>query len=142
MRKLFALLLALVMVVGVASFAAAEPEKKTIGFYADNVDSYYVAISDVLKALAKADPEVNWEINVVTGTGSAAEQLNAVQNFIQSGYDAIAVIQNNVETTSECIALCKDAGIPYIGMTHSFASAANATDALAFIGYDFVQEGL
>jgi len=142
MKKLIALSLALMMVLGLVSIAGASPEKKTVGFYADNVDSYYVAISDVLKALAEADPEVDWEINVVTGTGSAAEQLNAVQNFIQTGYDAIAVIQNNVETTSECIQLCEDAGVPYIGLTHSFASAPNATDALAFIGYDFVQEGL
>ena len=140
MRKLTALLVALIMVLGMA---AAVAETKVIGVYADNVDSYYKAITDVFIALAKADPETaDWEVQVVTGTGSAAEQLNAVQNFVTSGYDAIAVIQNNVETTSECIEMTKEAGIPYIGLTHSFGSAPNALDALAFIGYDFVQEGL
>jgi len=138
MKKLFALITALVMVSGMA---AAIAETKNIGFYADNVDSYYAATTDVLKALAEADPDIDWTIDVVTGTGSAAEQLNAVQNFITTGYDAIAVIQNNVETTSECIQMAKDAGIPYFGMTHSFASAQNALDAAAFIGYDFVKEG-
>ena len=138
MKKLLSLVIALAMVCGMA---AAVAETKNIGFYADNVDSYYAATTDVLKALAEADKDVDWKIDVVTGTGSAAEQLNAVQNFITSGYDAIAVIQNNVETTSECITMAKEAGIPYFGMTHSFASAANALDAAAWIGYDFVKEG-
>ena len=71
MKKLAVLLLALVMVLSAFS-ALAEPEKKVIGFYADNVDSYYAAESDILKKLADRDPEVNWEIDVVTGTGSAA----------------------------------------------------------------------
>ncbi len=139
MKKLAALLLAAVMLSGVAGALA---ETKLIGFYADNVDSYYAATTEVLKALAAADPDVDWQIDVTTGTGSAAEQLNAVQNFITSGYHAIAVIQNNVETTSECIQMAKDAGIPYFGMTHSFASAVNAADAAAFVGYNFVQEGV
>lgn len=140
MKKLAVLLLALVMVLGAFS-ALAEPEKKVIGFYADNVDSYYAAESDILKKLADRDPEVNWEIDVVTGTGSAAEQLNAVQNFVTAGYDAICVIQNNVQTTSECIALCADAGIPYFGMSHNFVAAPNAKDAAGFIGFNFVDEG-
>ncbi len=138
MKKLTALLIALVMLSGMAGALA---ETLHIGFYADNVDSYYAAITDVLKALAEADVDVDWVIDVTTGTGSAAEQLNAVQNFITSGYDAIAVIQNNVETTSECIQMAKDANVPYFGMTHSFASASNVADAAAFVGYNFVTEG-
>ena len=139
MKKLAVLLMALVMVF--AAVGAQAADQKHIGFYADNVDSYYAAETDVLKALAAADPDIDWVIDVVTGTGSAAEQLNAVQNFITAQYDAICVIQNNVETTSECIQMCVDAGIPYFGMTHSFASAANATDAECFIGFNFVDEG-
>lgn len=139
MKKLVVLMLALVMALSVSAFA--EPKHKTIGFYADNVDSYYAFETDVLIALSERDPEVNWTIDVKTGTGSAAEQLNAVQDFISAGVDAIAVIQNNAGTTSECIQMAKDAGIPYFGMTHSFASAPNAKDAACFIGFDFVQEG-
>ena len=84
MKKLTALLIALVMLSGMAGALA---ETLHIGFYADNVDSYYAAITDVLKALAEADVDVDWVIDVTTGTGSAAEQLNAVQNFITSGSD-------------------------------------------------------
>lgn len=140
MKKLLVLCLALAMALACIGVSAA-PEPKTIGFYADNVDSYYAAETDLLKALAERDPEVDWTIDVVTGTGSAAEQLNAVQNFITAGYDAICVIQNNVETTSECIQMAVDAGIPYFGMTHSFATAANAKDAACWIGFNFVDEG-
>lgn len=140
MKKLAVLLMALVMVFGCVG-ANAEPEPKSIGFYADNVDSYYAAETDVLKALAEADPEIDWTIDVVTGTGSAAEQLNAVQNFITAGYDAICVIQNNAQTSSECIQMAVDADIPYFGMTHSFAGVENDTDAACWVGFDFVAEG-
>lgn len=139
MKKLVVLLMVLAMVLGCAS--AEAPEPKTIAFYADNVDSYYAAVSDVLKALAEADPEVDWTIDVKTGTGSAAEQLNAVQDFVTAGYDAICVIQNNAQTSSECIQMATDAGIPYFGMSHSFADVENAGDAAAWIGFDFVLEG-
>ena len=139
MKKLVVLVMVLALALTLVSAHAVE--QKRIGFYADNVDSYYAAETEVLKALADRDEEVDWVIDVVTGTGSAAEQIAAVENFITAGYDAIAVIQNNVETTSECIEKCVDAGIPYFGMTHSFASAANAKDAAAWIGYDFIEEG-
>ena len=139
MKKLAVLILALALAL---CSVGALAETKTIGFYADNVDSYYAAETDVLKALAEADPDVDWDIQVVTGTGSAAEQIAAVQNFVEAGKDAICVIQNNVETTSECIQMAVDAGIPYFGMTHSFATAANAKDATAFIGFNFIDEGV
>ena len=140
MKKLSVLLMVVIMLFAFTG-AHAAPEPKTIGFYADNVDSYYAAITDVLKALAEKDPDVDWTIDVITGTGSAAEQLNAVQNFVTTGYDAICVIQNNAQTNSECIQMAVDAGIPYFGMTHSFASVANAKDAVGWIGFNFVNEG-
>jgi ABC-type sugar transport system substrate-binding protein len=142
MKKILVVLITLILIAGCAFGCAPKSDKKVIGFYADNVDSYYKAISDTLIALAEQDKEVDWEVTVVTGTGAASEQLDAVQNFITAKVDAIAVIQNNPNTTSECIAMAKDAGIPYFGMTHDFSSVPNAKDATASCCYDFVQSGV
>ncbi|MGI6112703.1 MAG: sugar ABC transporter substrate-binding protein [Mahellales bacterium] len=121
---------------------APEVQKKSIGFYMDASDDYYKIMGDTLKALADADPECDWDVNIVVGQSTAAEQLNAVNDFIVSGYDAIIVIQNNADTTSECIDLCKNAGIPYFGAAHDFSSVPNAADAAGSVCYDFVQAGV
>lgn len=121
--------------------ASAEVIKLDIGFYADGADSYYQAINDVLVGLADQDPETDWTVDYKVGQNTAAEQLQAVEDFITSGYDVIVVIQNNVNTTSECIAKCVDAGIPYFGAGHNFVSAPNAHDAAGSSCYNFLEEG-
>ena len=122
---------------------SAEPEILTldIGMYADGADSYYQVLHDTLQACADADPTCDWTVNYKVGQNTAAEQLQAVEDFITAGYDAIVVIQNSVDTTSECIAKCVDAGIPYFGATHSFVAAPNASDAAGSVCYNFVEEG-
>jgi ABC-type sugar transport system substrate-binding protein len=121
--------------------ASGEVITLDIGFYADGADSYYQAIDDVLVALADQDPECDWTVNYKVGQNTAAEQLQAVEDFITSGYDVIIVIQNSVDTTSECITKCVEAGIPYFGAGHNFASASNASDAAGSCCYNFVDEG-
>ncbi len=120
---------------------SAEVIKLDIGFYADGADSYYQAINDVLVGLADQDAECDWTVNYKVGQNTAAEQLQAVEDFITSGYDVIIVIQNNVNTTSECITKCVDAGIPYFGAGHNFVSAPNAHDAAGSSCYNFLEEG-
>ncbi|MDR0519418.1 MAG: sugar ABC transporter substrate-binding protein [Clostridiales Family XIII bacterium] len=122
--------------------ASGEVQKKTVGFYADAADSYYQIVNDALTALAQQDPECEWSIEYKVGQSTAEEQLKAVEDFITAGYDAIIVIQNNPNTTSECIEKCKAAGIPYFGATHYFGQVANAGDAAGAIGYDFKSCGV
>jgi ABC-type sugar transport system substrate-binding protein len=129
-----------------ASQAAEEStpavEKKTIGFYSDAADDYYKVLVDTFTELSKADPECDWDVQGVVGASTAAEQLKAVEDFITAGCDAICVIQNNADTTSECIAKAKDAGIPYFGACHNFSQVTNAKDAAGSCCYDFVQAGV
>ncbi len=120
---------------------AAEPIKLDIGLYADAAGSYYDLLYEAMDGCAKLDPECDWTIDYQLGQGTATEQITAVENFITAGYDVICVIQNSVEATSECIAKCEDAGIPYFGLTHDFSSADNCTDAEGSIAFDFVQAG-
>jgi len=120
----------------------ATVEKKSIGFYSDAADDYYKVLVETFTTLAAQDPECNWEVTSVVGSSTAAEQLAAVENFITSGMDAICVIQNNADTTSECIAKAKEAGIPYFGACHNFSQVENAKDAAGSCCYDFVQAGV
>jgi len=119
----------------------AAVQTKTIGFYADAADSYYSLMNDALQACAAQDPDLNWTIDYKVGQSTADEQLKAVEDFITAGYDAIIVIQNNPNTTSECISKCKDAGIPYFGAAHYFGDVPNAGDSAGSTNFDFVLGG-
>ena len=121
---------------------ASPVEKKMIGFYADAADSYYSLMNDALVGLANQDPDVDWEVTYKAGQSTAEEQLKAVEDFITAGYDAIIVIQNNPNTTSECIAKCVDAGIPYFGAAHYFGDVPNAGDSTGSVNYDFQLGGV
>jgi ABC-type sugar transport system substrate-binding protein len=121
---------------------AAEVQTLKIGYYADAADSYYQVEVDTLIACAEADPECDWDVTYKVGQSTAAEQLQAVEDFIIAGYDAIVVIQNNADTTSECIVKAVDAGIPYFGASHSFASVSNREDAAGSCCYDFIEAGV
>jgi len=117
-------------------------QKKSIGVYSDAADDYYKVLVETFTELSKQDPDCDWEVTSVVGASTAAEQLAAVENFITSKMDAIVVIQNNADTTSECITKAKDAGIPYFGACHDFSSVSNAKDAAGSCCYDFVQAGV
>jgi len=129
------------VVLAVAFQSVALAADKTVGLYADAADSYYQQIYDVVSRASAADPETDWAVDFKVGQSTAEEQLNAVQDFITAGYDAIIVIQNNPNTTSECIEKCVEAGIPYFGATHYFGNVPNAKDAAGSVSYDFVYGG-
>lgn len=135
MKKLVCLIM-FVILVGVLQSAALAADK-TIGFYADAADSYYQQVNDVLTRASEADPDTDWAVDFKVGQSTAEEQLKAVEDFITAGYDAIIVIQNNPNTTSECIEKCVAAGIPYFGAAHYFGTVPNAKDSAGSTNYDF-----
>jgi ABC-type sugar transport system substrate-binding protein len=122
--------------------ATGEVQKKRIGFYADAADSYYSLMNDALVALANQDPETEWEVTYKPGQSTAEEQIKAVEDFITDKVDAIIVIQNGADTTSECIKKAKEAGIPYFGAAHYFGDVENAGDSAGSTNYDFRQCGV
>lgn len=127
-----------------ATTAAEEPAEVLtldIGFYADAADTYYQVMVDTFQACADADPECDWTVNFKVGQSTAAEQLQAVEDFITAGYDAMVVIQNNPDTTSECITKAKDADIPYFGAAHSFVQVPNSKDAAGSCCFNFITAG-
>src|ERR1700675_4833776 len=95
--------------------AAAGGKAKVIGYYMDNSDDYYKAGFQVFKALAN---NAGWQVLDVVGQGTAPEQIAAVENFITQKVDAIVVVQNSPQTTSECLKKAHVAGIPEFHTSH------------------------
>ena len=118
-----------------AGETTAAAKAKVIGYYMDAADDYYKAGFQVFEALGK---EKGWEINSVVGQGTAPEQLSNVQNFITQKVDAIVVIQNSPQTTSECLKLALAAKIPDFGLTQT---SPNEPGLVAFSSFDWVQDG-
>jgi ABC-type sugar transport system substrate-binding protein len=108
---------------------------KTIGYYMDAADDYYKAGFEVWNELASRE---GWRVYDVVGQGTAPEQLNNVQNFITQKVDAIVVVQNNPDTSRQCIALARQANIPIFFLTHN---PPNVPGLSGFSGYDWVLTG-
>ncbi len=115
--------------------AADEGKAKVIGYYMDASDDYYKAGFQVFKALATKS---GWEVLDVVGQGTAPEQISAVENFITQKVDALVVVQNSPETTSECLKKAAAAGIPEFHLTHN---PPNQPGLAGFAGFDWVYDG-
>ena len=98
----------------------------------DASDDYYRAGFEVFKTLAQRE---GWTVLDVVGQGTAPEQMAAVENFITQGVDALLVVQNSPQTTSQTLKLAKSAGIPEFHLTHN---PPNEPGLAGFSGYDWV----
>ena len=114
---------------------ASAAQGKVIGYYMDASDDFYKAGFEVFKTLAERE---GWTVLDVVGQGTAPEQIAAVENFITQGVDALLVVQNSPETTSQTLKLAKDAGIPEFHLTHN---PPNEPGLAGFAGYDWVTIG-
>ena len=126
--------LSLLCLVAFASPAMAAG-KKVIGYYMDASDDYYKAGFNVFKILAGRE---GWEVRDVVGQGTAPEQLDACQNFITQKVDALVVVQNSPQTSSECLKLAYAAKIPVYHLTHN---PPNEPGLAGFAGFDWVYDG-
>ena len=140
MRKLTLKLMALAAIgsiaaaVGAQALAADKP--KVIGYYMDAADDFYKAGFEVFKTLAERQ---GWTVLDVVGQGTAPEQIAAVENFITQGVDALLVVQNSPQTTSQTLKLAKAANIPEFHLTHN---PPNEPGLAGFSGYDWVGCGV
>ncbi|MEG0257699.1 MAG: sugar ABC transporter substrate-binding protein [Christensenella sp.] len=124
-----------------ASKPAEAGKEITIGYYKDAADDYYKAGYEVFQALIAADPETaGWKIIDKVGEGTAAEQISAVEDFITTGVDAIVIVQNSPEASSECIAKANAAGIPYFAATHK-PKIKDGQEIASMVAYNFVEAG-
>lgn len=128
-------------VLGAMNFAAVTTRAadagrgKVIGYYMDAADDYYKAAFQVFKTLAT---QAGWQVVDVVGQGTAPEQVAAVENFITQKVDAIVVIQNSPQITSECLKKAQAAGIPEFHESHKPPFEPGLA---GFTCYDFVADG-
>jgi ABC-type sugar transport system substrate-binding protein len=126
---------------GATNFAATTAhgadagKSKVIGYYMDAADDYYKAAFLVFKALGA---NAGWQVQDVVGQGTAPEQIAAVENFITQKVDAIVVVQNSPQTTSECLKKAHAAGIPEFHTSHRPPIEPGLA---GFTTFDFVADG-
>ncbi|MDT4761131.1 substrate-binding domain-containing protein [Sphaerochaeta sp. PS] len=135
MKKVLVILLVLLTLSGMVFAKGVKEDQKVIGYYMDASDDFYKAGFDVFKTLATRE---GWKVLDVVGQGTAPEQMAAVENFITQGVDALVVVQNSPETTSQTLKLAKAAGIPEFHLTHN---PPNEPGLAGFAGYDWVLIG-
>ena len=118
MKKILAMILAVIMVMSLACMASAEEVKtykvgcSTYTFDDNFMTLYRNEIEAYFKTLET--DTVKYEITMADGKNDMAEQTNQVQNFITQGMDVI--ILNLVQTSSAdaVIDMVVEAGIPLI----------------------------
>ena len=117
MKKVFAILLAVTLMLGCFSFASADAKTYKVGVsiyqFTDNFMTLYRnEIENYFKTLETDD--VKYEIIMADGKNDMAEQTNQVQNFITQGVDVI--ILNLVQTSSADAVIDQivAAGIPLV----------------------------
>ena len=117
MKKVLALLLALVMVLGLVSISSADAKTYKVGvaIYQFN-DNFMTLYRNEIEAYFKTleTDAVKYEVTIVDGKNDMAEQSNQIDNFIVQGMDVI--ILNLVQTSSADAIIDKvvAAGIPLV----------------------------
>ncbi|MGE0075579.1 MAG: sugar ABC transporter substrate-binding protein [Sphaerochaetaceae bacterium] len=139
--KRFSIVVLVLVLLGALVFAGGSKEstggkeQKVIGYYMDAADDFYKAGFEVFETLATRE---GWKVLDIVGQGTAPEQIAAVENFITQGVDALIVVQNSPETTSQTLKLANAAGIPEFHLTHN---PPNEPGLTGFAGYDWVLIG-
>ena len=117
MKKILAILLAVLMMISVCSFASAEAKTYKVGVsiyqFTDNFMTLYRNEIESYFASLETD-DVKYEITMADGKNDMAEQTNQVRNFITQGMDVI--ILNLVQTSSADAVIDEivAAGIPLV----------------------------
>jgi len=137
MKKLLALLTALVMVFALCSFAVAEDLIK-VGFAQVGHESdWRNANTENYKSVFSA--ENGYELSFVDADNDNAAQLEAVRSFIEQGVDYIIIAPIETAGWNTVLKEAKDAGIPVIIVDRSVD--ADPSEYTTRVGTDMVKEG-
>ena len=150
MKKVIALILAALMVLGLAACAAktttteqdtdtpaqtapadkaaeettaadAADKQITVGFCPMDLSNNFFA--NIANSLRNAADAANVKAIISDGKSDAATQIAALENFISQGVDVIIVVPVDAESLKGVIAEAKSAGIPVITHTTEYADA-------------------
>ena len=134
MKKLFALVLALVLVMGLAASASA----LTVAFSQIGQESdWRTANTDNVCAAIEAE---GWELVYDDGQQKQENQIKALRNFITQGVDYILFTGVVSTGWDEVLAEVNEAEIPLL-LLDRIPDCADEIDYVAAFGGDFVEEG-
>lgn len=140
MKKLVALVLAAVMMLGLVAVASAEQKPLKIGVciykFDDNFMTLYrTELENYLKGLGH-------EVTVVDGKNDQAEQTNQINSFIADKVDVLIVNLVQSSAAATVIDLVKAANIPTIFINREpTAEDMQLWDKIAYVGADARQSG-
>ena len=140
MKRLLALMLAAVLVLGTMSLAAAEQKPLNIGVCIYKFDDNFMTL--YRNELEKYLTEKGHKVTIADGKGDQAEQTNQINSFIASGVDVLII--NLVQSTaaSAVIELVKAADIPTVFINREPTADDMAMwDKIAYVGADARQSG-
>ncbi|MEG1515923.1 MAG: sugar ABC transporter substrate-binding protein [Clostridia bacterium] len=121
MRKLVALLLVALLVLGFTASAQEPNTDITVGFCPmDLSNNFFAAIANSMQAYAD---EKGVTAIIKDGKSDAATQVTALENFIAQGVDVIVVVPVDAESLKGVIAEAKASGIPVITHTTHYDDA-------------------
>ncbi len=141
MKKIVALLLAVMMLLGaVSAFAEDKPIKVGVCIYQFNDDFMTLYRTELEKYLKET---YGAEVTVVDGKNDQTEQTNQINSFIADGVDVLIV--NLVQSTAAAAvtALAKEADIPvvYINREPSEEDMGAWEGKITYVGADARQSG-
>lgn len=140
MKKLLALALALVMMLGMASAVAEEPLKVGICIYQFN-DNFMTLYREELQSYLETT--YGAQVTVVDGKNDQNTQTDQVNSFIAEGVDVLIVNLVQATAASTVTALAKEADIPvvYINREPSEEDMAAWEGKITYVGADARQSG-
>ncbi len=144
MKKIVSVILALAMLLSMASFALAEGPIQVDVFFYDYSDTYIGNVRASLEDQLKAASD-KFTYNFYDGANNQAKQSQDIETALTRGTDLLIV--NVVTTGSEEVSqgfvdLAKEAGIPIIFFNREVSSAVvSSYDKCAFVGTDADEAG-
>lgn len=118
-NRIFALALAMIMVIGMAFTAtgALAEETKTIGvIYWSLNNNFMVFLKNNVEAEAA---ELGYECVAMDSRSSTEVELNNVEDLISRNVDAVILVPMDSEASSNAVKLLNDAGIPVVTVDRS-----------------------
>ncbi len=139
MKKLLALILALVLVLGLAACGGekeSEGSKRifmSAGYY---TAPYGAPLMAAIEAQAKA---LGYEINIVDGEGNADKQLTQIKTAVADGYDGIIYWPADAASTPPVVEYLNESKVPFIIV--NTLPDDSVTDQCHIVASDEVQIG-
>ena len=143
MKKALAILLALVMTLGLlagcgnkeADNKDGENKEVVVGVVVNSLE--HVFFNRIKAGMEEKAAELGVTLKLVDGAGDSAVQMAAVQDFIASGVDAIAVAWCNTDGSGSIVELANNAKIPFF----CFDVSADGGDVVSTIHTDNYKGG-